>query len=230
MKRLARRQNAQVQDAVNDIIELEFIRTDGILDTLDRVLGALRKSFQASATQLFGLIRTYGTRTRNANNIKYDKPVFRNIGINDADVDIDIREWVQENVRLITNATEKQLKQIENLMISQYKSGVNRKEVKASVNKIFKGLRNNFDFIARDQINKLSGFIDMKKQTSLGIDGYYWRTVGDSKVRPEHAARNGKFFRWDSPPKGGHPKQDFNCRCEAEPALDRFFEDFKNTA
>lgn len=48
---------------------------------------------------------------------------------------------------------------------------------------------------------------------------YIWRTVQDDKVRAEHAARAGEIFLWRSPPEGGHPGQDYNCRCWAEPAV-----------
>ena len=27
---------------------------------------------------------------------------------------------------------------------------------------------------------------------------------------------DGKVFSWDSPPEGGHPGEDYGCRCEAE--------------
>lgn len=46
---------------------------------------------------------------------------------------------------------------------------------------------------------------------------YVWRTCGDDKVRSEHAARDGEIFSWITPPKGGHPGSDHNCRCWAEP-------------
>jgi SPP1 gp7 family putative phage head morphogenesis protein len=46
---------------------------------------------------------------------------------------------------------------------------------------------------------------------------YIWRTLQDEKVRPEHAANNGKIFAWDTPPETGHPGEDFGCRCWAEP-------------
>lgn len=46
---------------------------------------------------------------------------------------------------------------------------------------------------------------------------YIWRTVGDEKVRGHHASRNGKIFSWDDAPEGGHPAEDYNCRCWAEP-------------
>ncbi|MDD9911070.1 MAG: minor capsid protein [Ahrensia sp.] len=46
---------------------------------------------------------------------------------------------------------------------------------------------------------------------------YIWRTRNDGKVRPSHAANNGKIFSWDDPPPTGHPGEDFGCRCTAEP-------------
>lgn len=48
---------------------------------------------------------------------------------------------------------------------------------------------------------------------------YIWRTVGDDKVRGAHAARNNHRFRWDDPPEGGHPGEDYGCRCWAQPAV-----------
>ncbi len=52
---------------------------------------------------------------------------------------------------------------------------------------------------------------------ALGDDGFYiWRTVGDGKVRGEHATRAGKRFDWSDEPAGGHPGEDYNCRCWAE--------------
>lgn len=47
-------------------------------------------------------------------------------------------------------------------------------------------------------------------------DAYIWKTVGDEKVRGQHAARNGQTFLWADPPEGGHPSDDYNCRCWAE--------------
>ncbi|GFO82237.1 MAG: hypothetical protein A49_18640 [Methyloceanibacter sp.] len=46
---------------------------------------------------------------------------------------------------------------------------------------------------------------------------YIWRTRGDGKVRPSHAANDGKIFAWDDPPPTGHPGEDYGCRCWAEP-------------
>ena len=49
-------------------------------------------------------------------------------------------------------------------------------------------------------------------------DNYYvWRTKGDNKVRDRHRQRDGVIFNWHIPPEGGHPGEDHNCRCRAEP-------------
>lgn len=50
-----------------------------------------------------------------------------------------------------------------------------------------------------------------------GEGAYVWRTVGDGKVRGEHAARNCRAFLWADPPDGENPGEDYNCRCWAEP-------------
>lgn len=45
---------------------------------------------------------------------------------------------------------------------------------------------------------------------------YTWRTRKDSKVRSKHWEREGDEFDWDNPPEGGHPGEDYGCRCWAE--------------
>jgi len=46
---------------------------------------------------------------------------------------------------------------------------------------------------------------------------YRWRTSGDDKVRPSHAANEGRIFNWDRAPATGHPGEEPGCRCTAEP-------------
>ena len=48
-------------------------------------------------------------------------------------------------------------------------------------------------------------------------DYYIWRTKKDDKVRGKHAEREGKIFNWHVPPEGGHPGEEHNCRCWADP-------------
>ncbi len=56
-----------------------------------------------------------------------------------------------------------------------------------------------------------------EEQRAQGFTHYIWRTQGDEKVRPEHAANDGQVFAWDDPPPTGHPGADYGCRCWAQP-------------
>lgn len=69
--------------------------------------------------------------------------------------------------------------------------------------------------IARDQMATFNGMVNKVRQQQLGIDKYIWNTMNDERVRLEHERREGKIFRWDSPPEDGHPGEPINCRCVA---------------
>ncbi len=61
------------------------------------------------------------------------------------------------------------------------------------------------------------GELSLKAAQEHPTTHYVWRTRGDGKVRATHAANNGRIFSWDNPPPTGHPGEDYNCRCTAEP-------------
>lgn len=61
----------------------------------------------------------------------------------------------------------------------------------------------------------LFGYLNQAQQAAMGIEYYVWNTQHDARVREGHAERDGEIFRWDDPPEGGHPSQDFGCRCYA---------------
>ncbi|MFX4789475.1 minor capsid protein, partial [Acinetobacter baumannii] len=71
--------------------------------------------------------------------------------------------------------------------------------------------------IASDQMGKINGQINQARQLSMGVETYTWQTAKDERVRPDHQHKQGKTFRWDSPPEGGHPGQPIRCRCTALP-------------
>ena len=80
----------------------------------------------------------------------------------------------------------------------------------------------NVNLIARDQVSKLNGQLTRVRQTSLGVKSYIWRTSLDERVRPTHISKEGKEFNWNEPPSDtGHPGEDYQCRCYAEPVLEK---------
>jgi hypothetical protein len=63
------------------------------------------------------------------------------------------------------------------------------------------------------------GLVNELRQRALGIEQYVWRSRDDARVRDSHADFDDRIFDWDTPPEGGHPGQDYNCCCPAEPLL-----------
>lgn len=55
---------------------------------------------------------------------------------------------------------------------------------------------------------------------ALQIEMYTWRSSDDSRVRASHSEYDDRIFSWSDPPEGGHPGQEWNCRCTAEPIVD----------
>ncbi|MDD9722428.1 minor capsid protein [Sulfitobacter sp. PR48] len=61
--------------------------------------------------------------------------------------------------------------------------------------------------------------LNARRQQTLGISHYIWRSQDDNRVRSTHAARDDQTFSWDERLPGGFPGEDFSCRCYAEPVL-----------
>jgi len=81
-------------------------------------------------------------------------------------------------------------------------------------------LKDNRDLFNKRLESKLKAAIAEKDRTAFAfIRRYVWRTVGDDTVRHNHAVREGRVFSWDDPPDGGHPGEDYNCRCWADPLV-----------
>ena len=73
--------------------------------------------------------------------------------------------------------------------------------------------------LARDQVGNYFAKVTKKRQTQAGIKHYIWASVGDDRVRDNHAEWDGQRFSWkNGSPNGTHPGQEINCRCVAMPS------------
>lgn len=128
---------------------------------------------------------------------------------------------MQANVELITDLPAKYLAQVRETVEQNFVEGVRWEDLAAKLEERGEVAESRAKLIARDQTSKMNGAFNEVRQTSLGIDQYTWQTSGDERVREEHAANDGKVFRWDDPPANtGHPGEDVNCRCVAVPFFD----------
>jgi SPP1 gp7 family putative phage head morphogenesis protein len=173
---------------------------------------------------------------------RFEKIMANTLGVNVAQV-IDAEGIaaaldlaLAENVSLIKSIPAEQFGKIERAVIDNF-SGRNLKggTLRQEIQRIGKVTKSRAKLIARDQSEKMNAAFNEVRQNENGIKEYIWRTAQDERVvgtpggeypdgnsmHGNHYVRDGKPFRWDSPPADGHPGQPINCRCVAEPIIDR---------
>lgn len=138
-----------------------------------------------------------------------------------------------QNVNLITSIGTESFRKVETIVYNGLQQGTSFKSIRDEIEKLVDpevgNIRARANLIARDQIGKLNGEINYLRQNELGLKRYRWRTVGDERVRESHEKNDGKIFSWDDPPaETGHPGEDFQCRCWAEPVVEDIVPGFES--
>lgn len=131
-----------------------------------------------------------------------------------------VDDSIAANVSLIKSIPIKYHERLERLVLVAVQNGKPQSWLEHQVKRLGKTTDARAKLIARDQIAKINGSVVKERHKQLGVDEYYWQTCKDERVRPKHRKREGEKFRWDSPPDGGHPSEEVNCRCGAIPVLD----------
>lgn len=131
-----------------------------------------------------------------------------------------LKSFAADNVSLIKGATLRQKADIKNVILQGIRSGRRVEDLAEDVRARFGVAENRAKLIARDQTAMLFGNMNMLRQTEVGILTYFWRTMEDERVRFTHEQHDGLEYEWRSPPPDtGHPGDDYQCRCTAEPNL-----------
>ena len=140
------------------------------------------------------------------------------------------KNWISQNTQLIKSIPSQYLSKVEQTVRNGVMQGIAPRELAKEVKSLYGVTDRRAKIIARDQLGKANGELTQYRQTDLGVEEYKWRTAKDERVRgnpsgrfpkavPSHYAREGKTFRWDKPPEGGHPGMAVLCRCGAEPVF-----------
>lgn len=130
-----------------------------------------------------------------------------------------LRPWEAENIGLIKSIPEQYLDTLHGRVVAAVRKGTSLREMTRQIRDTYHLPRNRAELIARDQIGKLNGDLTRYRQTNIGVEEYDWHGVMDEREREEHVAREGKRFRWDTPPPDGHPGHAIRCRCWGSPVL-----------
>ena len=128
---------------------------------------------------------------------------------------------INENVSLIQSIPDEYFKKLNTIINEGTKRGKSSGGIIKDILSLGKSTKKRAKLIARDQTQKVNAAITQGRQNNLGVTEYIWRTSSDERVRESHKSKNGKRFRWDKPPADtGHPGQDIQCRCVAEPVIE----------
>ncbi len=133
-----------------------------------------------------------------------------------------ISAFVTGNVALIKDISDKGIADVQSLLMARVEAGDSNATIAKAIAERLDTTRRRAQFIARDQVARLNGKLTELRQKEAGVSQYIWRAITDGATRASHLRNNAKTFRWDDPPETGHPGEDFQCRCTAEPVLDEF--------
>lgn len=159
------------------------------------------------------------------------KDEFRRvIGIPTTDLGIPVlvKQFRDRNVDLIKSLAGQQKTKIKSMLEAADQDAIRVEVLSKDLISEFGVTKSKANLLARDQVLKLNGQITQSRQVNAGITKYIWRTSGDERVRESHVALDGTTQSWDNPPvisddgRTGHPGDDYQCRCTADPILPEF--------
>jgi SPP1 gp7 family putative phage head morphogenesis protein len=119
--------------------------------------------------------------------------------------------WVADNTALIKDVPEKLAKDIEAIIRRGTMAGASVRDLQKQIRDRWPMTEHRAKLIAQDQTLKLNASLTRHRLEGVGVKEYTWRSVMDSRVRPEHADYNGKVYSWDKPPPDGNPGTPVRC-------------------
>lgn len=206
-------------------------RTDALGDDLSVILESVRVKFaeRVSSTTLRRIIKNMGLAVNRHNVGQFRKVFKRSLGVDpfqsDPWLEGELTNLVEQNVNLIKTVDERYFNEIQENVFRGARQGKSAQDISRMIRERGKVAKSRADLIARDQVNKFNGQLNKLRLQDVGVKKYRWRTALDERVRPEHAAREGKIYSWDNPPSDGHPGEPIQCRCYAEPVLEELLDE-----
>lgn len=217
-------------------------RADGWVEDLASLMAQAKIRYNKQADPPDTMLQTLAGQTNVWNNAQWRKIVKATIGVdvfqNAPNLSDRLAIFAQQNAQLIQSLSGDTYKNISVASMNALRQGKSHTEVAKTIQEQFGISRRRAKLIARDQISKLNGDLTQMYQQAAGIEMYVWRANHDERTRASHAALDGKLCRWDdftvySDDDGktwkkrtsiggyaeGHPGDDYQCRCTAEPYM-----------
>lgn len=231
---------AEIEEAIRDEVLPEVsravessIRVDAPADEIRAAFARLRERLGRRAGRLearvSAAIEGVASSTADFNRAQLNRSFEATVGVGlpafEPGIGDALRSFVAENVGRIEDLAESTLSRVEGAVFQGFRRGRRVEEIAGTLQSSLRISRDRARLIARDQISSLNSELTRIRQTTMGVESYRWRTVGDDLVRDSHQEFEGQIFTWAEGSPEGHPGEPINCRCWAEPVLDQFFEE-----
>lgn len=153
--------------------------------------------------------------------LKYKTNVDLSTMVGTTDTQETIQDVIARNTSLIRNVSDQTRGRIGDIVFRNIQQRTPIRDVAKEIAEATGLARDRSLRIASDQSVKLSATLDKERQLQVGMDSFEWMHSGKLHFRPEHKARNGKIFKWDSvvgrtDPPGFQPF----CGCKSRGVLD----------
>lgn len=228
LQNLVKRLKKDTQEQILPLLkrlEAEYVN-DAYARTLEEAFNRMRRSYEDLDRNARIVANSFAEEVNTTNKQRFYNAMENAVGIDlrnvlqGEDLDDIMFATTRENVALIKTIPEEYFKKIETIVFTGTTQGRTASSMIQRIREVAGNTENRARLIARDQTSKLNSALNQQRSQNLGVEEYIWRTAGDERVRPSHARKNGKTFRWDDPPKDtGHPGQDIQCRCVAQPII-----------
>lgn len=135
-----------------------------------------------------------------------------------------MQRLLRENVGLITSIPLEAAQRVHRLATEQITTGQRASVIRDEILRSEDVAKSRATLIARTEVARSASLLTQARAQFAGSDGYIWRTSQDFDVRHSHAEMEGKYVRWNQPPRLSdgtrtHAGQIFNCRCYPEPVI-----------
>ena len=207
------------------------MRGDGWIDDLSALMAVLLQRAGLLSAPLELSLPNIAQSINRHNDRQFQLVVKSNLGKDVGSIGVNVfrnepflrplsNAWIKTNTDLIKSLPTRFYPELEGIIRRGVTNGMSVNDIQKEIKARYGVSDYRARLIAQDQTTKFHSQLTVYRLKSVGVEKYIWRSVQDSRVRPDHADRNGKEFSWDKPPYDGHPGQPVRCRCRAEPVWD----------
>jgi SPP1 gp7 family putative phage head morphogenesis protein len=126
---------------------------------------------------------------------------------------------VTANIALVSTVVGGAAAAVSQLIREGVRSGLPQVEITRNIKGRFAQMERQALYIGRNQTEQHWAAINQLRQQEAGVVSYVWLETSSRHPRKDHLERVGKEFYWSSPPPGGHPGSEPNCKCGAAPVI-----------